>query len=196
MGAMDSTYCVLISLALWLEMNFRSNPNALLSPYLFSLSDDVSVPGGGKKSKEIASNVFTRIFKMEEFGGGGGTHTDDLGSHSVRKYGSTHCRRCGCSRDDKDLRGRWKSKSRVSDVYDDTELPFPDAKVCQCLCIGGPCYYLLQEEVNSTNIGDVATAVGPRLSMMNTFILSSVVPNIKKECRMRYHSCWEKLCSG
>ena len=29
-GAMDMTYCVLTSLALWLELHARSNPNALL----------------------------------------------------------------------------------------------------------------------------------------------------------------------
>jgi hypothetical protein len=30
----------------------------------------------------------------------------------------------------------------VSNEYEDTELPFPDAKVAKKLCIGGACYYL------------------------------------------------------
>ena len=61
MGAMDTTFCVLTSLAVWLEMHFRWNPNALLSPYVFPYSDDIVVPAGGKKLKEIASNGFTKI---------------------------------------------------------------------------------------------------------------------------------------
>jgi hypothetical protein len=37
MGSMDSAFCVLNSTALWLEMAFScGNPNAMLSPYLFS----------------------------------------------------------------------------------------------------------------------------------------------------------------
>ena len=39
----------------------------------------------------------------------------------------------------------------MSDVYDDVELPYPDAKVAQILATGGPCYYLLPEEMHLTN---------------------------------------------
>ena len=182
MGATDTMFCVLTSLALWLEMqHFRWNPNALLSPYVLSFTDDISVPAGGKKSKEIASNAFTRIFKMEEFADAGDVAIG-LGSHSICKFASTHAHRSGCSRDNKDLRGRWTSKSRVSDVYDDTELPYPDAKVAEMLCIGGPCYYLFPEELNVTNMtedNEVAAGV-PMIAMMKTFILTNVVPNIRK----------------
>lgn len=38
-------------------------------------------------------------------------------------------------------RGRWKSRRRVSDDYDDIELPYIDAKVAGLLCISGPCKY-------------------------------------------------------
>jgi hypothetical protein len=62
----------------------------------------------------------------------------------VRKFGSTHARKSGCSKDEKDLRGRWR-KGRVSDVYDDIELPFPDAKVAGKLCVGGPCKYAIKD---------------------------------------------------
>ncbi|KAI2488930.1 hypothetical protein MHU86_25984 [Fragilaria crotonensis] len=86
---------------------------------LFNFSDDVSIPKGGQKSKETAQTMFNKIFKMEVFGGetaDGGT--DSLGSHSIRKFAATHARRSGCTKDDKDIRGRWKSKARVSDVYE------------------------------------------------------------------------------
>ena len=102
-----------------------------------------------------------------------------LGSHSIRKYAATHCRRCGCNKDEKDIRGRWKSKGRVSDVYDDVELPYPDAKVAEKLCIGGACLYLFPNEDSSAN-GVVDEAMGAQIEMLQTFILAQVVPNIRK----------------
>lgn len=33
----------------------------------------------------------------------------------------------------------------MSDVYDDIELPYPDAKVAGLLCIGGPCKYVIKD---------------------------------------------------
>jgi hypothetical protein len=104
----------------------------MLSPYLFCFCDDASIPAGGQKSKDIAQNIFgQKIFKMEEFASheiiDGNVASSLLGSHSIRKYAATHCRRCGCNKDEKDIRGRWKSKGRVSDVADDVELPYPDA---------------------------------------------------------------------
>jgi hypothetical protein len=65
----------------------------------------------------------------------------------------------------------------VSDVYEDTELPYPDPKVAEKLCFGGACYYLFPEEVRNTAVleeGESTTA------MTKTFILSKVVPNIRK----------------
>jgi hypothetical protein len=184
LGAMDTTYCVLVSTAVWLEMNLRTNPSAMLSPYLFCFCDDVSIPTGGQKSKDIAQNIFgQKIFKMDEFAS---RDVDDnlassslLGSHSIRKYAATHCRRCGCNKDEKDIRGRWKSKGRVSDVYDDVELPYPDAKVAEKLCIGGACLYLFPNEDSSAN-GVVDEAMGAQIEMLQTFILAQVVPNIRK----------------
>jgi len=104
---------------------------------------------------------------------------DHLGSHSIRKFAATHTRRCGCSKDDKDIRGRWKSKARVSDVYEDTELPYPDAKVAEKLCIGGPCFYLFPEELTNNNAEseDECTST---VVMLKTFILSNVVPNVRQ----------------
>jgi hypothetical protein len=52
-------------------------------------------------------------------------------SHSIRKFAATHARCLGYARDDKDICGCWKSKTRLSDVYKDTELPYSDAKVAE-----------------------------------------------------------------
>ena len=106
----------------------RMNANAAVSPYVFSFCNDVAVPSGGQKAKDIAQSIFgQKVFKMEEFKNGATTVL--LGSHSIRKYAATHARKCGCSKDEKDIRGRWKSKGRVSDVYDDVELPYSGAYV-------------------------------------------------------------------
>ena len=178
LGLMDTLFCVLTSLALWMELNHLENPNAALLPYLFNFSDDVSIPKGGQKSKETAQTIFNKVFKIEVFLGGdtdGGT--DSLGSHSIRKFAArTHAQHSGCTRDDKDIGGRWKSKARVLDVYEDTELSYPDAKVAEKLCFGGAWYCLFPEEVTNT----VAEEEESTAAMMKTYILSNVVPNIWK----------------
>ena len=99
LGSVDTTYCVLVSLAIWLEMNMRANANAATSPYVFSFSDDIDVPSGGQKAKNIAQAIFgQKVFKMEAFsniGDNSGT-TLLLGSHSqhsqVRSYACSEVR--------------------------------------------------------------------------------------------------------
>ncbi len=53
------------------------------------------------------------------------------------------------------------------DRYNDVELPYPDCKVAEKLCIGGPCYYVINNDFCSTNV-------------LTTFILTRVVPNIQR----------------
>jgi hypothetical protein len=168
LGSLNPVYCVLCSLALWLELNLKLNPTAMNSPYVFCISDDVRVPDGGLKTKAMIQSLFTRMFRRQEFKGeeNGDGELSMLGSHSIRKYAATFARRCGVTKDEKDIRGRWKGTGRVSDVYDDVELPFPDAKVAEKLCGGGPCFYVPDQTLDAT--------------MMNTFVLSRVVPNIRK----------------
>ena len=107
----------------WLENFFQTYANAQLSPYLFSFSADNTIPNGGQKSKNMVHRVYLLLFKDRQdlfsFVKG------PLGSHSVRKY----VRGCGITKDKKDYRGRWKGRKRISDCYDDVELPWGDAKV-------------------------------------------------------------------
>jgi hypothetical protein len=66
-------------------------------------------------------------------------------------------------------------------VYDDVELPYPDAKVAEKLCIGGACYYyLFPNEDANYNTDVINEAIGNHIDMMNTFLLTEVVPNIHK----------------
>ena len=87
-----------------------------------------------------------------------------LGSQSVRNYASTHVRGCGITKYKKDYCGRWKGRIRISDCYDDVELPWVDAKITNVLCICGTCKYLVCE---SSGIN-------------NSFILDYVVPGISR----------------
>jgi hypothetical protein len=57
-----------------------------------------------------------------------------------------------------------ENKQRVAFlIYDDVELPYPDAKVAGLLCIGGPCKYQVIEESGVTN----------------AFILEYVTPHVR-----------------
>jgi hypothetical protein len=170
LGSINPVYCVLSSLALWLELNLKSNPVAMSSPYVFCISDDIRMPEKGLKSKAMIQNALKVMFKGEQFKCAEEEEAASMllvGSHSVRKYATTYARRCGVTKDEKDIRGRWKGQGRVSDIYDDIELPYPNAKVAEKLCGGGPCFYLCDPTL------DVA--------MMNLFVLNHVVPNIKKQ---------------
>ena len=167
LGSINPVYCVLCSLALWLELNLMMFPPAMDSPYVFCFSDNITIPKGGENAKTKVQNLFTKIFRSQDF------RVDDgeaksllLGSHSIRKYAATYSRRCGCTKDEKEIRGRWKGVGRVSDVYDDVELPYPDAKVAEKLCGGGACFYINDPTLDAT--------------MMNSFVLSHVVPNVRK----------------
>ena len=71
------------------------------------------------------------------------------------------------TKDEKDIRGRWKGQGRVSDVYDDVELPYPDAKVAAILCGGGPCYYTTNPRFDT--------------AMVDQFVLSHVAPNVTRK---------------
>ena len=139
-------------------MSLEKFPWATTSPYVFCFKNDDRVPEGAIKTKKHIQNTLRAVFKDHaEFA------ETRLGSHSVRKYASTTVRNLGASKDEKDIRGRWKSSTRVSDVYDDIELPFPDAKLAGLLCPGGPIRY----------------AIMPGSGVTRAFLVDRVVPRIK-----------------
>ena len=106
-GAMDPMFCVLLGLAVWLEVFLGHGGIAEHTPYIFGLNQDVRVPQGGDKIKDAVSDIFAKeVFNQPEFVMEGGP----LGTHSIRKFASTFCRRNGCTKDDKDYHGRWKRR--------------------------------------------------------------------------------------
>jgi hypothetical protein len=89
---MDALFCVIISMALWLEKHLEVYPASAITPFVFSFSDDVETPSSGKKSKETVQGIFGQdMFKRPKFIDNQGP----LGTHSIRKYASTHTRKNG-----------------------------------------------------------------------------------------------------
>ena len=138
LGSLLTIYCVFVNVGIWLEIQLEKTPGAHLSPYLFSFSDDYSVPLGGKKASIVASKMIKVVFRDKFYNG------MKVGTHSIRKFASTHCRNCGISKDDVETRGRWRDGRRVSNRYEDPTLPFVDARACEKLCQGGACTYVVQ----------------------------------------------------
>jgi hypothetical protein len=53
LGCMDTVYCVLVRIALFLGMNLSRNPSASQFIAIYVLLYDITVPGGGQKIKDI-----------------------------------------------------------------------------------------------------------------------------------------------
>ena len=104
LGSLESKYCVLASMALWLEVFSMKFAHSNNTPYLFAFSEDIRIPEGSDKSKSFVQRTITKHIKEDpNFGLG-------INTHSVRKMESTIVRRCGATKDEKYIRGRWKSR--------------------------------------------------------------------------------------
>jgi hypothetical protein len=138
LGSLLTLYCVFVNVGIWLEIQLENTPGAHMSPYVFSLSNDFSIPSGGKKASTTASRMIAAVFRDKFYEG------LKVGTHSIRKFATTHCRNMGVSKDDVESRGRWRDGRRVANRYEDPTLPFVDAKACEGLCQGGACTYVAQ----------------------------------------------------
>jgi hypothetical protein len=133
LGSMDRRYCVLLALGIFLETSCEAGLG-LGNEYLFG---DTGIPA---RTKNAIYKTLKEVWGKPEFNR---LALGPLGTHSTRKLPATRARRCGCSKDDVDSRGRWR-KRRVQDRYVSVNLPYPDAKVAAALCVGGPCMYQLK----------------------------------------------------
>ncbi len=168
-GLLNPVYCVVCSRALWLELNL--NPTALNLPYVFVSVTIYAFLMADSVERHDSSCIYYFVQAQRIQGRGqrrrrGGGEMSMLGRHSIRKYAAVFAQRCGVTKDEKPIRGRWKGAGRVSDMYDDVELPYPDAKVAEKLYDAGLCFYVSDP--------------GRDVTMMNTSVLSRVVPNIRK----------------
>lgn len=99
---------------------------------------------------------------------------EKIGTHSTRKYSTTFACTVGCTRDEVNIRGRWRSGgTQVVDTYISTNLPYPDAKVSKSLCIGGHIKYQLKDGCEFPDdwilqyvVPNLATKFGKKLSLV------------------------------
>ena len=146
-GSLDPVFCVLLNVGLWLEIFHAVIPDGRFRDFVFGFVPNADDPEA--TALRIKNKVYREMRRvMQDLAG------DDLagliGTHLVRKFASTWVRTNGVSRDDKDHRGRWKRK-RVSDVYDDIELDYIDAKVAAVLCRSGVCHYVSDDPAIDDN---------------------------------------------
>ena len=155
-GAADWRYCVLSLLGVYLETNFEAHADND-SNFVFDLVN-AHCPVAIKES--VASHLRT-LLEATEIEDLAAEVAGNIGTHSLRKFAVTTARSSGCSKDDVDVRGRWKSTSRQQDAYADTTIPYIDGKVAAALCRGGPIAYLVKEESGVTDDW-ILTHVVPR----------------------------------
>jgi Transcriptional activator of glycolytic enzymes len=161
LGAMDPMFCLLLNFAIYLEEMLFRNPDQV---YLFTDATSDNAP------KNLIQTYRKRLEKVvwnhEEFKAlATEDDTEGVGTHSYRKFPSNYARGCGCTPDEIEIRGRWKSQGqRTVFRYIDVKQLTIDAKVCGVLCVGGPIKYKLKPDVTLTD----------------DWLFEHVVPNIRK----------------
>jgi hypothetical protein len=135
LGLMDTVFCVLASLSLWMKLNLRCIPNASLSPYIFGNN---SILSGGKKSKVTAHNIFPKFLRWKPLlvskvvvllrRAWDVTRFENLQRHMHVVWDAQKMTKTFVVAGNQRL---------VSQMCTSTELPFPDAKIAELLCIGG-----------------------------------------------------------
>ena len=138
----DVDYCLFIALGLYLEIGFFRGAGRL-GELLFC--DEVGDRGGRevRRLKSRYQSLLTKFVFRHPLVKPLKKKGKSYGTHSVRKYAASYARSNGCSKDDINYRGRWKSDSRRTvDLYCDIEQPWTDGKVGGTLCVGGPIRYV------------------------------------------------------
>ena len=149
----DSRTCVYLTLSIWLE-EWCSKGTGHRSQWLFIDGETTCDSPLKEQDKEVTlgkKKYTSAVKKAIEGPNFQSTAPGLLGSHSIRKLGATHCRRCGASKDDVDYRARWQSNGRMQDRYTDVQLPWPDLNAASKLCQGGPIKYKVKQEARITN---------------------------------------------
>ena len=142
LASSNPNFCTHLTLAMFLELYYPTEANE---------NGELNCFGAINKSSEgtkqrVSKFLKEKVFMKEEFAVVKGERNDIIGTHSIRKYSSTYARRSGCTRDDINVRGRWKRFKQMVDVFIDPDIPYPDAKTAAALCIGGPIKYVLKKE--------------------------------------------------
>ena len=148
LGSMNAKYCVLLGLGSFLEKWIRDGEGKT-SQWLFANGvTDASSPSKDQDAEALV--LKDKYFKAMKEGVIENPNfrrhamKGKLGTHSVRKFATSMCRRSGVSKDNTDYRARWKVR-RMQDRYTDTQLDWPDVNAASGLCFGGVCNYKVKD---------------------------------------------------
>ena len=148
LGSMDPLFCIHLNLGLYLEETLSRNPDQV---YLFT---DATGNNAAVNLKQTYRKRLERVVWSQDEFTALATEEDEegVGTHSYRKFPSNYARGCGCSPDEIEIRGRWKTQGqRVVFRYIDVKQLSIDAKVAGVLSVGGPIKYKFNDGVNLTD---------------------------------------------
>jgi hypothetical protein len=154
LGSMDTNFCFFVALSIYLE-HIMSYGNGRHCKYVFCNDvscDSADSPLIDRIKKKYLNNLRQIVFKNPEFMAITPNGQRGLGSHSLRKFASSFAKQNGCTMQDVETRGRWKSNQHkiVAGRYVDVHQPQIDGKVESYLCVGGPVAYKIVEGSNVT----------------------------------------------
>lgn len=168
----------LLRLALYLEYKYESGEGRR-AQFIYSVENETPKRVKGRYSKDIREGV-VRTDEFQDLTKSLGMVPTEKpkrkGAHSTRKYAKTRSRRKGkCSKDDSNYRGRWKGDAaKASSRYEDTYLPYPDAKVCAELCHDGPIAYLITGSAWVTD-NWIVQHVSPNITAVHGTLLGALL---------------------
>lgn len=143
-GAFDPQYCLLLSLSIYLEIWLSDTVTNLHKDFLFG-DDDKDDEKAVDRMKANYSHTLRKYFVSFV------RLSNELGTHSIRKYAASWARALGCLVDEIENRGRWKTASRrIVDRYVNIEQQYLDAKVAAALSVGGAIKYVILENSGVT----------------------------------------------
>jgi len=141
LGAANPVFCILLSLAIYLEERFHSFGTN--SKYLYT--EDLDEGARFRRVKSYSKMVREKVFFNAAFRALSSSIRGNLGMHSFRKLPATWAAMLGATQDEVDVRGRWKKGGgRVSSRYINPHQPYADARVCALLCVDGPIKYAVK----------------------------------------------------
>jgi len=141
LGANDPDFCCLLSLAGYLESRFEDNWGN--GRFLFGESNLDDEPF---RTNSNYGNALKAQWSKEEFKLLMAQVRGSVGTHSIRKFGSTWASEHGCVHQEVETRGRWKGgkSGRTVNLYISVKQLPTDGKVASILCVGQPVKYKLK----------------------------------------------------
>ena len=118
LGSMDIDFCVLLGLSIYLEVWIKRG-HAAAGEKAFLFTDNSNEMSGPRSANKRYREILKSIFQSNDFKAIAITVGGIIGSHSIRKFAATFAKAMGCSLDQVDTRGRWKTRKsgRVVDAY-------------------------------------------------------------------------------